>query len=251
MGKPGAQRHADAVAGVHQRVGGARVDAPGAAGCQHRGLGGDVDHLAGLDFDGDHAHHHAVGVLHQIDGEPFVQESGAGLEIRLVQGVQQGVAGAVRSGAGAARLAALAVVLRLAAEWALVDAARLGTGERHAHVLQFEDGLGPFAAHVLDGVLVADVIRSLDRVVHVPAPVVVRVFAGDGAGDAALGGDRVRAGGKHLGNHRRLQARPRQAQRSAHAGTAPADDDAIEINPARHRHGRTYSDQNRARPQAT
>jgi hypothetical protein len=33
---------------------------------------------------------------------------------------------------------------------------------------------GALAAHVLDGVLVTDVVRPLDGVVHVPAPVVVR-----------------------------------------------------------------------------
>ena len=250
-GQPGPQRHADAVAGVHQRIGGAGVDAPGPAGGQHRGLGGDVDHLAGLDLDGGRAHHRAVGVAHEIDGEPLVQEGGAGLEVRLIQGVQQGVAGAVGGRAGAARLAALAVVLRLAAERALVDAARLGAGERHAHVLQFENRLGPFAAHVLDGVLVADVVGTLDGVVHVPAPVVVRVLAGDGAGDAALGGYRVRTGGENLADHRGLQAGPGQAQGSAHAGAAATDDDGIEFHLARQRHGRPYSDQKRARPQAT
>ena len=65
-------------------------------------------------------------------------------------------------------------------------------------MVQLEYRLRTYAAHVFDGVLVTDVIGALDGVVHVPAPVVVRVGAGDRAGDAALGGNRVRTCWKYF-----------------------------------------------------
>ena len=91
------------------------------------------------------------------------------------------MAGAVGRGTGAGRLAAFAEIFRLTAERPLIDAPGLGAGKRQAHVLELEDRLGTLAAHVFDGVLVTDVVRPLDGVVHVPAPVVVRIVTGDSA----------------------------------------------------------------------
>ena len=71
-------------------------------------LGRHMHHVAGFDLNGDDADHGAVLVLHQVHGEPLVQEDGAALDVGLVQRMQQGVAGAVGGGAGAGRLAALA-----------------------------------------------------------------------------------------------------------------------------------------------
>ena len=53
----GAQRHADAVAGVDQRVGGGGEDAAGTAGSEYGGLGADVDDFTGFDADRDDADH--------------------------------------------------------------------------------------------------------------------------------------------------------------------------------------------------
>ena len=170
----GAQRHADAVAGVDVGVGGRGVDTSRAAGGEHRRLRLHVDGFAGFHADRDDADHGAVLVLDQVDREPLVEEHGLALQVALVQRVQQRVAGAVRRRAGARRLATLAVVLGLAAKGTLVDTALLGARERQAHMLQLEHGLGTHAAHVFDRVLVADVVGALDGVVHVPAPVVVR-----------------------------------------------------------------------------
>ena len=186
-----AQRHANAVTGVDMGVGSRGVNAPGAARGKDRGLGFDVHDFAGFHADGDYPDHRAVLVLDQVSGVPLVKKHRVVLHVALVQGVQQGVAGAVRRGTGARGLAALTVILGLAAEGALVDAALFRAGERQAHVLQFEHGLGADTAHVLDGVLVTDVIGALHGVIHMPAPVIVGVGAGDGAGDPALGRYRV------------------------------------------------------------
>ncbi len=124
----GTQGHAHAVTGVDQRVGGGGVDTAGTASGQDHGLGTDVDGLAGLDADGDDADHRAVLVLHQVDRVPLVEERGAILQVGLVQGVQQRVAGTVGGGAGTGGLATLAEVLGLAAERTLVDAYRFRYG---------------------------------------------------------------------------------------------------------------------------
>ena len=231
-----AQRHAHAVARVHQRVGGAGVDAAGAAGGEDRRPGLDEHHLAGLDLDGHHAHHGAVGVGDEVHREPFGEEGRAVSQIVLIQRVQQGVAGAVLGGAGARCLAALAEILGLAAERALVDAPRFRAGERQPHVFELEHRLGADAAHVFDGVLIADVVGPLDGVVHMPAPVVVRVVAADGTGDAALGGDSVGAGWEDLRQHGGSQARLRQLQAGPHPGATAADDEAVELHPSQSTH---------------
>ena len=81
------------------------------------------------------------------------------------------MAGTVGGGAGALGLA-LAVIDGHAAERALVDLAVFGAGER-TPMLQFETASGTLRHHVLDGILIAEPVRSLDGVVHVPAPVVL------------------------------------------------------------------------------
>src|SRR5262249_6493975 len=85
-----------------------------------------------------------------------------------------------------------------AAERPLIDAAVLGARERHAPVLELVDRRRRVAAQVLDRVLVAEPVGSLDGVVHVPAPVVLAHVAERG-GDPALRGDGVRAGGARGG----------------------------------------------------
>ena len=85
------------------------------------------------------------------------------------------------------------------------------------------DGL---AAHVLDRVLVAEPVRALDRVVHVPAPVVRPHIAERGA-DAALRRDGVAARREDLGDAGRGEPGLGHAERGAQAGAAGADDDDV------------------------
>src|SRR5699024_483726 len=75
-------------------------------------------------------------------------------------------------------------------------------------------------------VLIAEPVRPLDGVVHVPAPVVFAHVAERGT-HAALGGHGVRTGGKHLGDAGGLQAGGGQAHGGAQAGTARADDQHV------------------------
>ncbi len=136
------------------------------------------------------------------------------------------MAGAIGGGARALRRRAFAVLRRHAAERALVDLAVLGARERHAVVLHLVHGGGGVAAQVLDGVLVAEPVGALHRVVHVPAPV-VRPHVAERRGDAALRRNRVRARGEHLRHARRLETGFGAAERCPQARAAGADDDDV------------------------
>jgi hypothetical protein len=162
----------------------------------------------------------------QVEREIFDEEVGVVAQALLVERVQHGVAGAVGGGAGALHRWPLAHVLHVAAERALIDGAVVVATERHARVFELDDGGGRLAHHVFDRVLIAEPVGALDRVVHVPRPVVGRIVAKAG-GDAALGGDGVRAGRKHLGDARGPQPAFGDAHRRTQARAARADDDGV------------------------
>ncbi|MNJ34802.1 hypothetical protein D3C77_295270 [compost metagenome] len=136
--------------------------------------------------------------------------------------------GTVGSCTGTGGLATFTVVLGLTTERTLIDTAGFGTRERQTHVIQLEDRSRAFLTHVFDSVLVTDVVGTLDGIVHVPAPVIVRVGRSDGAGDATLGRYGVRTGREDLGDHGSLVTTLSQLQRSAHAGTTTTNDDGVE-----------------------
>ncbi len=80
----------------------------------------------------------------------------------------------------------------------LIDAAVLGARERHAVVLELDDRGRRLLAHELDGILVAEPVRALDGVVHVPAPIILAHVA-ERRGDAALRRHGVAARREDLG----------------------------------------------------
>ena len=200
-------------------------DAAGAAGREDGGLGVEDDDFAGLHVHGSHAEHFAFGIAHQIERHPLDEELGVGLDVALVHGVQHGVAGAVGGGAGTAHRL-LAEIRHVAAERPLVDLAGIGAVERHAVILEFDDALVGLAAHELDGILVAQPVRALDGVVHMPVPVIFLGVAQAG-GDAALCRHRVRTGWKDLGQHGGLEAGFRQLDGGAQTGAAGAYDHRV------------------------
>ena len=93
-------------------------------------------------------------------------------------------------------------------------------------MLKFINGGLGVGAHVFDGVLIAQPVRPLDRVVHVPAPIVLFHVA-KRRRDASLGSHSVAAGGKHLGDASRLEARRPHAERRPKTGSTGADDDRV------------------------
>ena len=179
-----------------------------------------------LQAQGDDAAAGAVLVHDQVDGEVLDEELGRVAQRLAVKRVQHGVPGAVGGGAGALRGRAFAEVGGHAAEGALVDLAVLGAAEGQAVVLELVHGGGRVAAHVFDGVLVAEPVGALDGVVHVPAPV-VRAHVAERRGDAALRRNRVRARREHLGDAGRLEAGLGAAERGAQARAAGADDNDV------------------------
>ena len=142
--------------------------------------------------------------------------------------MQHGMAGAVGCGARARCLGA-AEILRLAAERTLVNFAVLQAIERHAEMLELIHHFARLAAHEFDRVLVAEIIRAFDGVVHMPVPVVFGDIS-ERRGNAALRGNGVRTGGENLGQHGYLESRFGQLQCGAHAGAAGADDYRIEFS---------------------
>ena len=128
--KASTQCHANTVAGIDVSVSGGGVNPPRPACGKNRGLGLNVNRFARFDADGDYTNHSTVLVLHQVSGKPLVKEYSVVLHVALVQRVQQCVAGAVCRSTGTRCLAALAIILGLATEGPLVDAAFFSTGKR-------------------------------------------------------------------------------------------------------------------------
>ncbi len=221
----GAGTHAQAVAGVDKGVGARGEDATSAAGGQQRGSRLQDHAFAGLHLERDHANHIAVSIADQIKRHPFDEELGAGADVALIERVQHGVAGAIGRSAGALHRAG-AELLSVAAERTLVDLAVVQTVERHTEMLELDDHARRHATHVFDRVLVAEPIGALDRVVHVPEPVVFLRIA-KARRNAALRCHGVAAGRKHLGQHGHLESGFRELQGGAQASAAGADNHRI------------------------
>src|SRR6202035_2987559 len=137
-----------------------------------------------------------------------------------------GVAGAVGGGAGAGGRGAVAIFHHVAAERTLVDLARLGARERPPEMLELDDRRDRLPAHVFDRVLVAEPIGALDRVVHMPAPIVVAHIAERG-GNAALSRDGVASGREYLADAGGLQSFEGRSQGRPQPGAAGANDNDI------------------------
>ena len=161
----------------------------------------------------------------QINGKVFDKEFRGVLQRLLVERVQNGVSSAIRGSAGA-RHRAFAVVLHMPAERALVNFSFLGSAERHAVMFEFDHGGRCVLAHVFDGVLIAQPVGTLDRVVHVPAPL-VRGHIRERRGDTALGGHRMAAGREDLGDASGLEALGSHSEGGAQSRAASADDNDV------------------------
>ena len=129
----------------------------------------DVE-LAGRELDRDEAGN-AVLRQDEVEDVVLIEELDALLHALLEQRLQDHVPGPVRRVRRALHRG-FAVVARVPTEPTLVDLAVGRAIEGQAHALQVEYGVDRLAAHDLDGVLVAQEVAALDRVVRVPLPVV-------------------------------------------------------------------------------
>src|SRR5207248_2997097 len=132
----------------------------------------------------------------EIEDDVMDEELGVVLQALLIEGMEHRMTGPVGGGAGALGQA-FAPLHGVPAERPLVDEALLGARERHTKMLELDYRFHRIAAHELDRVLVAEPVRPLDGVVHVPAPVVLAHIAERGA-DAALRRDGMAAGREDL-----------------------------------------------------
>ena len=221
----GAQHHGIAVAGLGVGAGAALIGAAITAGGHDHLVGAEAVDGAVVEIPG---HHAAAGaVFHdQVEGEIFDEEIDFMLHALAVEGVQHGMAGAVGRRAGALH-DALAVIGGHAAKGALVDLAFLGAAEGHAEMLQLVDRFGRIAAEIFNGILIAQPVRTLDGVVHMPAPIILAHIA-QARRDAALRRHGVAAGGKHLGDAGCLQTACGAFQGGAQTGAAGADNHDVE-----------------------
>ena len=223
-----AQRHGIAVAGAGVRRGAGEIGPTIAAGRQHGLMRAEAVQSAVLHAQGQHAAAGPFFVDDQIDREIFDIELGLMLQALLIQRVQNRMAGAIGRSTGTFGHGT-AILHGMAPERALIDLAVFGSRERNAEMLQLDDGRDRIAAHVFDRVLVTEPVGPFDGVVHVKAPVIL-THVGKGCTNATLGGNRVAAGRKNLGNTGCLQTGGDHPQRRAQASaTSPDDHDIIAV----------------------
>ena len=231
QGQACAQHHAATVTGAGVGAGRGVVAAAIAAGRQHHSMRAEPVDRAVIQAHRDHADAAAIRTLarhDQVDREIFDEEVRVVLQALLVERVEHRVPGTVGGGAGALHRRAFAHVLHVAAEGTLVDRTVLVARKGHACVLQLVHRLRGFAREIFDRVLVAQPVRPLHGVVHVPGPVVGRVVA-EAGGDTALRGNRVRTRREDLGDVRGLEAGFGRAHRRAQARSARTHDDHVEL----------------------
>jgi len=101
-----------------------------------------------------------------------------------------------------------------AAERTLIDFALGSAAEWYAVMFKLDNGGDRLAAHIFDRILIAEPVGALDRVVHVPAPVVFAHIAERG-GDAALRCNGMAARWKYFCNAGRAQSFFGHAERRA------------------------------------
>ena len=186
----GAQHHGVAVAGADMRRSAGEIGAPVTAGRKNGHVGGKAVDRSVVHVKRNHAAAATVIIHDQVDRKIFDVEFGGMAQRLSVHRVQHGVAGAVGSRASPL-CRALTIVRRHAAERTLINLAVLfAARERQAPMLKLIHGSRRVAAEIFDRVLVAEPVGAFDRVVHVPAPVILAHIA-ERRRDAALGGDRV------------------------------------------------------------
>ena len=222
QGKSLTEDDAQAVTGQRVCVGGGLVHPARPAGGQHDRLGPEHVDVAGRQFVGHHpGGHRPAGGLgeHQVQRVELVEELDVVLDTVLVQRLQNHVAGAVGGVTGPANRG-LAVITGVAAEAALVDPSLRGPVERHAHLLEVQDGVDGLLAHDLDRVLVGEVVAALDGVEGVPLPVVL-FDVGQRRAHAALRSTGVAPGRVQLGQHSCAAACPASTAARIPAPPAP------------------------------
>ena len=105
---------------------------------------------------------------------------------------------------------------------------------RHKHTdtkkeaTNLDDGVGGLAAHVVDGVLIAEPVRALDCVVEVETPVILLHVAKSSV-DATLGCNSVGAGWEELGDASGLEPVLGEAKSGTKPSATSANNNSIKL----------------------
>ena len=139
VGEAGARHHGRAVAGARVRRRARKVGASVAARGDDRVVGAEAMDGAVLETERNDAH--ALALVHdEVESEVLDEEVRVVAQRLAVERVQERVARTIGDARATLGLLAHAVVERGAAERALIDAAVLFAAERHADVLELENG---------------------------------------------------------------------------------------------------------------
>ena len=93
-------------------------------------------------------------------------------------------------------------------------------------MFEFYHRIRRFLAHVLDRILIAEPVRTFDRVIHVPAPVILAHIA-QRRTDTSLGSDRVTARREHLGDAGCLETCIGEPECCTQTGATGTDNDNV------------------------
>lgn len=245
IGETSTGNHCHTIASTCVRRRAAEVGSTIATGGQHGVLGKEsVESAIFLIVSEDAT---ALAVLHdQVESEELDEVVCVVSERLAVERMKKGVTGPIGDGTASVCLATLAVLLRLATESALVAGVQklakqlsdpgLGAGSLHlsvfgsregaAVVLQLNDGCRGLPRHVVDGVLVAKPVGTLDGIVHVPSPVIL-VHVSEGGIDTALGGDGMASRGEELRYTGCVETSLGETERCPQPSTTGTNDEGI------------------------
>lgn len=93
-------------------------------------------------------------------------------------------------------------------------------------MLKLDNRGGSLTGHVMDSILVAQPVRALDGIVHVPSPVIL-VHVAESSVDATLGGDSVTSSGKQLRDTGSVEASLGETKGGTETSTTGTDDEGI------------------------
>src|SRR5215471_15539690 len=224
--QPGAQHHRVAIAGAGMGRSAGEIGAAVTAGGEHDEMRAKPVQGPILEVPG---HDPAAGTLlvhDQVERKILDEELRVVAYALLIERVNDRVSGAVGSGAGPPSWISFAVFHHVAAKRPLIDQPIFGTRKGNPEMLELDHRRDCLAAHVFDGILIAEPVGLLHRVVHMPAPVVRADIAERGA-DPALRGHSMAAVRKDLADAGRSQSLDGHSQCRPQPCAAGADDDNV------------------------
>ena len=130
-----------------------------------------IHHVTGFHFERSHAEYVAVLITDQVQRHPFDKELGVRTHVALIQGVQQRVTGTVCCRASA-WYGFFTIVRGVTAKRTLINRAIWVTVKWHTEMFELVHVVGRLTAHKFNRVLIAQPVRTFDRVVKVVVPVV-------------------------------------------------------------------------------